>query len=224
MKFRNRISLTGLLLGGASLYLATSVSVSASSDKRWDFRVFLDDKEIGFHTVRLFATADEKKVQIDARFDVRFLFLKAYYYEHQTEEIWKGTCLTNLRSDTDDNGKKLFLRAQPVSNGVQLTTHGGEQELEGCVRSFAYWDPQLLSAGRLLNTQTGEYQAADINYLGESPIEIQGVLYEAYQYRLMVDGKNIDLWYTPEMDWLALQTTVRGGRRLSYYPAKQTLQ
>ena len=214
----------GLLLGGASLYLATSISVSAATEKRWDFRVFLDDKEIGFHTVRLSGKADEVRVLVDARFDVRFLFLKAYYYEHQTEEIWKGACLTNLRSDTDDNGKKLFLRAQPIGSGMQLKTHVGEKEIEGCVRSFAYWNPELLSAGRLLNTQTGEYQVVSISYLGESPIEIDGVMYEAYKYRLLVENKNIDLWYTPEMDWLALQTTVRGGRQLSYYPAKQTLQ
>lgn len=223
MKYTIGSNLMRLLLTGAIIYLATSISVTAGTEKSWDFRVFLDDKEIGFHKVSLSSKADEISVLVDARFDVRFLFFNAYHYEHTTEETWKGTCLTNLSSDTDDNGKKLFIRAQPASNGVQLETHEGQRKIEGCVRSFAYWDPELLSAKRLLNTQTGEYQPVTIDFLGESPIEIDEVKYEAFKYRLMVENKYIDLWYTPEMDWLALQTTVRGGRQLSYFPAKRVL-
>jgi len=223
MKYRDRNNLARLLLCSASLYLAAS-SVFANTEKRWEFHVYLDDKRIGHHTVRLVSDLNKRKIEVDAQFDVKFLFVRAYYYEHRTEEVWEGSCLTDIQSDTDDNGKKLYVRALPASNGVQLETHNGNSQITGCVRSFAYWDPELLRSGQLLNTQTGEYQSVDMEYIGESPLDINGLTFEAYQYSLLVEGKQIDLWYTPDMDWLALETTVRGGRRLTYYPANAVIQ
>ncbi len=213
-----------ILVVGVSLFWGTSVKVDASVEKRWEFRVLLDDKEIGYHQVRLVPEADRKRVSVETRFDVKFLFLTAYHYEHQTEELWQGSCLADIRSHTNDNGKELFLRAESASNGVRLITHNGPKELQGCVRSFAYWDPELLGASRLLNTQTGEYQDVQLIDLGKRPIEIDGRLHDARQYRLLVEDHSIDLWYTPDMDWLALQTTIKSGRRLSYFPAKRMLQ
>jgi hypothetical protein len=205
-----------------AVFFVIAIEAQANTEKQWQFRVFLDDKEIGYHKVRLTPEEDGRRVSVEAKFDVKFFFITAYRYDHQTEEFWEGACLRDIQSRTDNNGEQLFIRKQPEGNNFTLETHDGQQELQGCVRSFAYWDPELLKTSRLLNTQTGEYQDVEIIELGNNPIEIDGRLVEAVQYRLMIEGRSIDLWYTPEMDWLALKSMTEGGYRLSYYPAGET--
>lgn len=200
-----------------------SFDVQANTERQWQFRVFLDDREIGYHRVRMTPEADGRRVSVEANFKVKVLFITAYRYEHQTEELWKGSCLANIDSRTDDNGKELYIQSQAGTSALMVETHDGAQELEGCIRSFAYWDPELLKTNRLLNTQTGEYQAVEVVELGESPIEIDGELVEALQYRILIEDSSIDLWYTPEMDWLALQSITDGGYRIRYLPAREVL-
>jgi hypothetical protein len=223
-------------MNGISRYVVMSVSLlavllmtglsfeaQANTDREWQFRVFLDDREIGYHRVRLTPEEDGRRVNVEANFKVKVLFITAYRYKHQTEEFWKGSCLANIDSRTDDNGKDLYIQSQSGTDEFIVETHDGPQALEGCIRSFAYWDPELLKASRLLNTQTGEYQAVEVVELGESPLEIEGELVEALQYRLLIEDRSIDLWYTPEMDWLALQSVTDGGYRIRYLPAKEVL-
>jgi hypothetical protein len=205
------------------LFMSMSIEVRASTEKQWQFRVYLDDKEIGYHRVWLVQEADRRRVSVEAHFDVKFFFITAYRYEHRTEEIWQGSCLADIQSRTDDNGNQLFVRRIEQGKDFALETHEGEQQLEGCVRSFAYWDPDLLQARRLLNTQTGEYQDVQVNKLGASPVEIDGRQVDAIQYRLVIDDYSIDLWYTPDMEWLALQSTTEGGYRIRYLPAGEML-
>jgi len=84
------------------------------------------------------------------------------------------------------------------------------------VRTFAYWDPRLLQARRLLNTQTGEYTDVSINYIADEDLTINGDSIVARRYRLQAESIVIDLWYSESMQWLALQTTTESGNQLRY--------
>ena len=44
----------------------------------------------------------------------------------------------------------------------------------GCVMSFAYWDPRILQADRLLNSQTGEFTAVQITPRGREAVPVRG--------------------------------------------------
>ena len=150
---------------------------------------------------------------------MKVLFIPAFRYKHEASEVWKGSCLAGLEARTDKNGTRLSVSAQPADNGLSLTTADGENnQLAGCVRSFAYWDPALLQSDRLLNAQSGEYQQVELLDLGDTSLDIDGKAVDARQYRLLVDEAEIDLWYTPDMNWLALESVTRDGRRLSYLP------
>ncbi|MEO0367760.1 MAG: DUF6134 family protein, partial [Pseudomonadota bacterium] len=84
-------------------------------------------------------------------------------------------------------------------------------------RTFAYWNPSLLDSNFLLNTQTGEYEKADLKETGETPLKFKGQQYGDRKYRLGIENKPaIDLWYSDDNDWLALQTNVSKGRTLTY--------
>ncbi len=194
------------------------LNASAFSEKHWNFKVFLDDKEIGKHAVHVIEDQDFRKVTVDANFKVKFLFFTAYQYQHRAEEKWQGSCLKHIEVRTDNNGDDLFVRKTSDSNDFIVETHAGTQQLGDCVRSFAYWDLDLLRAKKLLNTQTGEYESVEIVELGEDQFEVDGQAIDSLRYRLVVGDKEVDLWYTADMNWLALQSTLEDGYRLKYQP------
>ena len=209
----------------AALSMSPGVSATAGAEpvSTWDFRVYLDDREIGHHRVRLTPLEYGTRVSTEARFDVKFLFISAFRYEHRSDEIWRNACLSGIDARTDRNGDALFVRGEANGDGISVRTPDGEQQLSGCVRSFAYWDPELLRTTRLLNAQTGDYQPVQIEELGHAPLFVDGREIDAQKYRLTVDDAAVDLWYTPDMKWLALESTTRDGYRLRYLPHTETL-
>ncbi len=191
--------------------------VTHASDTQLDFDVYLDDKPVGVHRVIVDSAAGEKRVQVEAQFDIKFLAFTAYKYRHRADETWRNGCIARLETRTNDNGKMLTVDAQPGPQGLVVKTGEESTSLGGCVRTFAYWDPGLLRSQRLLNTQTGEYEQASLKQLDNKPLSFKGREYGTRRYVLSVDGKaDIELWYAPDDTWQALRTTVSGDKVLRY--------
>jgi hypothetical protein len=186
----------------ASLLIASS-AVTAQSQK-WDFQVFLDDLPIGHHHFTLKDGATERELKSEARFDVKLLFITAYRYTHDATERWRGNCLAQINARTDDNGAKSEVGAEPAFGA------------DGCVMSFAYWNPEMLQQTRLLNAQTGKLETVNITAMGEEKITVRGAPTPAKRYRITGPKHPIDLWYGADRSWLALQSTLESGRRLRY--------
>ena len=191
--------------------------ITHASDIRLDFDVYLDDQRVGFHRVIVNKAVDKKRVQVEANFDIKFLAFTAYKYRHRADETWSNNCIVQLDTLTNDNGKTLTVEAQSAPTGLRVTTPDESEFIDGCVRTFAYWDPALLQSQRLLNTQTGQYELASLKKVDNSPLVFKGREYGATRYKLRVKDKaDIQLWYTPDNRWEALQTEVAGGKILRY--------
>ncbi len=157
--------------------------------KSWDFAVFLDGEPAGVHRFELQEEGGERRLTSVAKFDVKLLGITVYRYRHEASELWRGDCLQKLEASTDDDGE--VLRVGPLTP-------------QGCVMSFAYWNPRILERKELLNAQTGKLEQVIVTTLGEGRYRISGM-------------KNpIDLQYSPQGEWIGLESTVAGGRRLSY--------
>jgi hypothetical protein len=196
--------------------LCASVA-QASQEQAWHFRVFLDDKPIGTHRFRLLDEGQRQVVQSEADFDVRFWFIEAYNYLHRNREVWQEGCLAEIDAQTDDNGRQQSVSGSRAEDGFRLLSSAqGEITLPPCVMTFAYWDPAFLEEGRLLNPQTGEYVAVSVERIGTSTVPYQGQEVTAEGYRLTAGEITIDVWYSPQRRWLALESIAEGGRRLRY--------
>ena len=208
---------TLMIIGMCSIFWLTPINaVTHNSQQQWRFKVYLDEQMIGYHTVTVNPEKTRAKVEVEASFNVKFLFFTAYSYLHNTQETWENNCIKTIESRTNDNGELLYVTGQQEDQQLVLNTHAGSQSLPGCVRTFAYWDPRLLQASRLLNTQTGEYLDVSINYIAAEDLTINGDLIVAKRYRLQAESIVIDLWYSESMQWLALQTTTERGNQLRY--------
>ena len=185
----------------------------------WNFQVWLDETPIGYHQVRIDRTSDRKTVHTQANFDVRFLFVPVYSYDHETREFWKDGCLINIESNTDDNGDDYYISSIQNKEQLTLNTQDGVKSLDGCIRTFAYWDIELLKSERLLNTQTGEYLSVSIKDKGTDLLAVGDVEVQARRFTLVAEDRVIDLWYAPEtMRWLGLESVTESGAVLRYLP------
>ena len=207
----------------AMLLLLLIAPPGHTQDSRLDFDVWLEDRRIGHYRVDIVHTGAMTEVSIDTDIVWTFLSVPVYRYTHRNAERWQDDCLLALESETSDNGERNFVQASAQQDTFNLTSHQGVRQLEGCVRSFAYWDPRLLSSERLLNSQTGEYTPITVTPLVGSPPQIDGAESAVTGYRLNLPDTSIDLWYSEEMEWLVLETRVRGGRMLRYVKTERSV-
>ena len=209
------IFVAAIVLSEATIASSTS---SGATEKSWKFRVWLDDTPIGYHQVSVNNENNIKTVYTQANFDVRFLFVPVYSYSHETRELWENGCLVNIKSTTDDNGDGYFISSMQQEEELALQTQDGMSSLSGCVRTFAYWDIELLQSERLLNTQTGKYESVTVTDMGTGYLNLDEEQIEARRFKLVAADLTIDLWYTSDMRWLALESVTESGAVLRYLP------
>ncbi len=197
--------------------IASATVLAAPTVDRWQFRVMLDDKEIGFHRYELVQDGEVKRISSRAEFDIKFLFITAFRYRHSLSAEWRGDCLNSLSTETRTNGKLASLDGRLQQDSFVVEAGGEPVELPACVMNFAYWDPQILEQERLLNPQTGEYLDVDVQSLNATTVNIAGVEEQATSYRITAKDMRIDIWYAnDDKEWLALESLVDGGRIIRY--------
>jgi hypothetical protein len=199
----------------AAILFVNAIAAAHAELNAWKFRVLLDDREIGRHEFVLQGAGEERELRSVARFDVRFLFVNVYRYRHEAVERLNGDCLQSLVSRTETNGERQSVRAAVRGNQLVVERPESRDAYKGCVMSFAYWNPQILNANALLNSQTGELLPVKVASQGEETIEVRGQPVTAQRHRLSTPQLSIDLWYAGD-EWVALESPAKGGRRLRY--------
>lgn len=206
----------------AAIMLPGAASATRESAEDLVFRVLLDDQEIGVHRFNVERRQERELVEIRADFDVTFLAIPVYSYDHRNREVWRGGCLERIESATDDNGDAFRVDGRDVGNRFVVSTADEQTEIEAdCVMSFAYWNRDFLSQGRLLNAQTGEYLPVELEDRGTEKLRLGDATVEARGYRLLNREEDLDIsvWYEPDSGrWLSLESKVGGKRTLRYLP------
>ncbi len=212
---RHRVVSLGMVLS----MIAVSPASAMEPDLSWRFGVLLDDKRIGFHNFHVSRDGDRQLLETEAEFDVKFLFFTAFRYRHQNVESWNDGCLSSIDASTNSNGRELDVRGRRAADGFEVTGKAGSSTLPDCVRTFAYWNPDILEADRLLNSQTGEYEDVSVAFESDDVVNVGDRTVHALRYRLSAKAGDITLWYsTVDRRWLALEAPAKGGRTIRYEP------
>ena len=201
------------------LALSFIASAATANDGRSEFAfdVYLDSKPIGYHSFELNRDGDRTILSTEAKFDVKVLFVTAFRYLHNNTEVWENDCLAEIDATTDANGKESIVSGQRQDGNFMLITNDQAEDLAGCVRTFAYWNPSILDSRRLLNSQTGEYEDIEVSLDGAEELDIAGENVATKRYRLTTRRGDILLWYTAEgQQWVALDAPAKGKRRIRY--------
>ena len=183
----------------ALMCCASSICAFAEQQKRWDFNVSLNGRDVGSHSFVVNGKGDNRTVSSSLRLDFRVLLIKKVSYQHQASEVWQDGCLTEVSSETQRNGKAHSVQANAVDDGLSVTNNAGVEVIEGCVRGFAYWHPQWLQAVRLLNVETGDYVPVTLSQTVSPDDNITHLTIKTAK-------ADIHLEYDAVGDWLSLQT------------------
>lgn len=198
------------------LLLTAGPSIAGGAQKTWDFEVLLDGSPIGYHRFQLSRDGDSRRLESEARFDVRFLFFTAFRYRHTNTEVWDDGCLRSIESSTDSNGKDQIVVGARLEDGFVVQSENDRTAIDGCVMTFAYWNPDFLEQPRLLNPQTGEYLPVEVEPLGRRTLVVRGEEIDANAYRLRARQMELTVWYSDSDEWLGLESVAQGGRIIRY--------
>lgn len=202
-----------------ALFYTASVSADLPEPARWQFEVLLDEKKIGYHDFTVSQRDGNQVVKTEAKFNVKLLFVNVFSYHHQNEETWRDNCLSSIDAETASNGKDFVVRGQASTAEFQIQTESTANELPPCIMTFAYWNPEFLTAEKLLNSQSGDYEKVTIAKEGEEGLLVKGQNIQAIKYSVSGAAAPITLWYAAaDHRWLALESVVKGGRILRYKP------
>ena len=220
-KYINSINIVFTLFFISIFYAAYAPAYASSGiNKNWQFKVYLDGDEIGFHNFSMIQKEQQHEIYSTARFDVEFLFFKVYSYKHDNVELWNGQCLNSINAVTDDNGELYKVSGKAANDVFVVNTMEDQDEKQNkylaCIKTFAYWDPEFLKETSLLNSQTGEMIQVESEFIGNETLKHRGEDVVARRYRLSGDNLQIDLWYSLDDSWLALESLTESGRVVRY--------
>ena len=188
---------------------AKAVEYSDLVEKIINFQVFLNDREVGSHEFRI--VKKNRQIEVDSSLNIEFKAMGFFKvkYAHKANEIWRDGCLQSLVSETHKRGKKINVEAQQSDLGMVVKGSKSTQTLNGCVRTFAYWNPQFLYEDYLLNAENGEYVPVAVT---------SSALVNNAGSKVSIDGAKVDiqLEYDTSGKWLSLQSELKMGGILRY--------
>ena len=213
---RRLVPLLMIVLAGLVVAAQAYSDESAELIGRWDFDVYLNDKKVGKHYFEVTKLGGIKRVESEADFKYRILFIPAYRYEHTNSERWADNCLLRFEAKTNANGKRMQARGQIDDASFKVAGKDGLVELPECVMTFAYWNPSFLEQEKLLNPQSGEYLDVEVEPLEPATLEVRGEEVPANGYRVTAEKMNLTVWYSEDNRWLALESVAKGGNIIRY--------
>jgi len=200
---------------------ALAVVDSTEPSANWRFEVSIDDRRVGYHDYQVTPTEGGEHILSSADFNLKLLFVNVFSYVHRNSERWEGDCLAAIDSSTKMNRKDFSVQGTQEDDLFQLTRGDANEQIPGCVQTFAYWNTEFLAADRLLNSQTGEMEKVTIELQGEDTLAISDQVFDATRYRIELSKGHIDLWYDSKTQlWLGLESVTPEGRSIRYKPVQ----
>ena len=199
----------------SSLFLLLSSFLSA---KEFNFKVLLNDKDIGHHRF----SVEDQTVKSNAAFDVKLWIIPAYKYRHKATETNFNGCLTSLQSETQDGADNFALKTIEATPNFKILVNQKEITHASCMQTFRYWDINFTQQKTAINPQDGKLFTLNFTHDGTEPINSLGKSIRANKYTLKAledqDEKfHIELWYHPETQaWLQLKSYVKDDNVLTY--------
>ena len=197
------------LIFGTAATLLTPPSLAAARG-RWDidFDVRIAGQQVGHHRLRFRQDDDGAlHVTVDVIIKVRLMFMTAFDYRQQAEEIWRGDRLERLESRTVDGDDSDHVLAERTSDGripVQ-SRRAGDRTVDGAIwPTSAFWRPAAVERTEFLDVATGVIRPVSIAYRGLETVEALGRERSARRYAVDT-SRDFDVWYGSDGEWLRLE-------------------
>lgn len=196
-----------------NLVLASAIQ-AAGVDVR-NFQVFVDNRPAGSYRMTITPRADGSVVVTgQAEVRVRYVVI-SYHYSYSGTEVWKDGRLTQLQSNSDDNGKRYAVTAVADGESLRVRSNGQESQAPKDLWTTSCWRlPPAAYRNRaigLLDVDTGRQINANLFDAGLNRLNIAGQVMDCAHYRV-TGGVQLELWYDAQ-ERLVRQESIEDGHR-----------
>jgi hypothetical protein len=149
-----------------------SVRAYGAGPRDLRFRALRRGSPIGEHRVTFRADGDRLTVETRVEIAVKVLFVTAFRFKHEAEEVWQSDRLVSVTSTTNDNGTLLKVSGTAVADGFRIT--GGDGPFLASARllsSNALWNSRIVRESRLIDVQHGGEIGLVTKQLGDEQVD-----------------------------------------------------
>jgi hypothetical protein len=183
-----------------------------------NFKVQLNDKDIGFHEFNV----QNDTISNKAQFDVKLWFIPAYKYRHTATEVYKDNCLIQLESETQDGADFFELSSLADSAFFKIKVNDKDYNHPACSQTFRYWDIQFTEQNLAINPQDGEIFKLSFSKDVDEEVKTKTNTFLANKFTLHAindqDEKfHIELWYEQNSKkWIKLKSHLKDDNVITY--------
>ncbi|HJQ58969.1 MAG TPA: DUF6134 family protein [Vineibacter sp.] len=196
-----RFALAGL--GAAAIGLGLPRRVWAQTPQDMVFRVHRGSSPMGWLRTGFSRDGDRLTVRTKLELSVYIAFVRAFRYEHTSEEVFQGNRILSITADTNDDGKQYKVRATPVGTNVRV-----EGPLEtvtapaATLTTNSVWNPAFVRQQMLIDCEKGRYVPLRVQPLGDKSVTVAKVARVATGYRTTLPYADADLYYDGAGAWV----------------------
>jgi len=158
------------LLSSKMLNAATKQSLPAEGVELV-YNLKFGDSDIGTQVVKVRAHDKEDHVIIEHKIDieVRVFFTVAYALRHKSTEVWHGTDLKSIDSNTKVNGETHLIKGEAKDSGFEIQNEDGLSLIHGnLVTLDSFWLASSMSTPRIVDTKTGDVTVPVMKSIGKN--------------------------------------------------------
>ena len=202
----------------ASLYAPdpAAANIPAAEGGRLAFSVRREGSEIGAHVVTFAREGDVRTIEVSIDLVVKLGPVPVFRYQHRATEIWNSSTFGSVDARTNDDGKRLIVKAQRLANTVTVeSSDNGNYEAPANALPSTHWNRRMLD-GPFFNTQTGDLLINAVKPLSAATIESASGR-KINVRRFEINGPiTLETWYDDQQRWAGLQFKARDGSQIIY--------
>jgi hypothetical protein len=194
-------------------FFASSITLSQET---YNFNILINNKSVGYYQAEINEIDDRVEVKTSILIKIRFLFIPLFNLTNTSSEQWADSCLESIHSLTTYGPRESLVKGNKINDKFIVTTNRrgeiNEFSYDGCTRSLAFWDSQLLQSNELLNPFNGRNEESSYE------INIDPVNELIMENLLNLNGTKYILRYDQDGRWIGLSGEVRD-RLIEFIPA-----
>lgn len=190
-----------------------SVAAAAVAHRDLRFRVLRHGSPVGEHRVTFRPDGDRLTVETRVEIAVKVLFITAFRFRHESEEVWQADRLVAVKSTTDNNGTLREVSGHAVADGFRIVGEDGPfLAAAHLLTSDALWDRRIVREHRLIDVERGGEIGLVTAQLGDEQVDTpQGPL-RASRYQMITPYYAGSVSYDADGRWVKGLIEMRGER------------
>lgn len=166
------------------------------------YEITRNGKPVGEHTVTFSIDNTDLQVDVESNITVTVLKVPVFKFNYTARETWQDGILVGVEATTTRGGD------------VSQASFPGDIQAKVEYASN-HWNPGVLNAQTVFNTITGKISSVEIEKLGETTLNANGVSVSATHYRYSGDIR-AEVWYDEKNRWVQLQFEGDDGSTIVY--------